>query len=170
MVVAISSNRVIGKGGKIPWYLPEDLQMFKRLTLTHPVLMGRKTFFSIINQLGKPLPQRQNLVLTKDEKIKKIINQDYSAVEVFSSFEDAIAWVEKNEFEKVFIIGGEKIYRETLHKCQEMFLTEVDANFDGDTFFPEIEWDSWVAIEKSTWKLEKKCEIRYRFCHFRRKT
>ena len=72
IVVAISSNRVIGKEGGIPWHLPEDLRMFKELTLNHPVLMGRKTFFSIISQLGKPLPQRHNLVLTKDKKVKMI--------------------------------------------------------------------------------------------------
>ena len=71
IVVAISSNRVIGKEGGIPWHLPEDLRMFKELTLNHPVLMGRKTFFSIISQLGKPLPQRYNLGLNKRQKRKK---------------------------------------------------------------------------------------------------
>ena len=95
IVVAISSNRVIGKQGGIPWHLPEDLRMFKELTLNHPVLMGRKTFFSIISQLGKPLPQRHNLVLTKDKNVKNDIDRDYSEVEVFSCFEEAIVWAKK---------------------------------------------------------------------------
>ena len=169
IVVAISSNRVIGKEGGIPWHLPEDLRMFKELTLNHPVLMGRKTFFSIISQLGKPLPLRYNLVLTKDKNVKNDIDRDYSEVEVFSCFEEAIIWAKEKDFEKIFVIGGEKIYRESLSSCEEIFLTEVDANFDGDTFFPEIEWDDWIAVEKSEWALAKNHELRYRFCHFKRK-
>ena len=169
IVVAISSNRVIGKEGGIPWYLPEDLRMFKELTLNHPVLMGRKTFFSIISQLGKPLPQRYNLVLTKDKNVKNDIDRDYSEVEVFSCFEEAIMWAKQEDFEKIFVIGGEKIYRESLPSCEEIFLTEVDANFDGDTFFPEIEWDNWIAIEKREWALAKSHGLRYRFCHFKRR-
>ena len=75
----------------------------------------------------------------------------------------------KESFEKIFVVGGEKIYRESLSSCEEIFLTEVDANFDGDTFFPEIEWDNWIAVEKSEWALAKNHELRYRFCHFKRK-
>jgi len=169
IVVAISSNRVIGKEGGIPWYLPEDLRMFKKLTLNHPVLMGRKTFFSIISQLGKPLPKRYNLVLTKDKNVKNDLDRDYPEVEVFSCFEEAIIWAKKEGFQKIFVVGGEKIYRESLPSCEEIFLTEVDANFDGDTFFPEIEWDNWIAVEKREWVLAKHQGLRYRFCHFKRK-
>jgi len=169
IVVAVSSNRVIGKEGRIPWHLPEDLRMFKELTLNHPVLMGRKTFFSIINQLGKPLPQRYNVVLTKDKKVKDNIDREYSEVKVFSCFEESIAWAEKEGFQKIFVVGGEKIYRESLPCCDEIFLTEVDANFDGDTFFPEIEWDNWTAVKKMEWTLGKHHGLRYRFCHFKRK-
>ena len=169
IVVAISSNRVIGKEGGIPWHLPEDLRMFKELTLNHPVLMGRKTFFSIISQLGKPLPQRFNLVLTKDENVKNDINRDYSEVEVFSCFEDAIIWAKKRRLEKIFVIGGEKIYRASLPSCKEILLTEVDANFDGDTYFPEVEWNNWITVEKREWAISKRHGLRYRFCHFKRK-
>ena len=93
------------------------------------------------------MPQRHNLVLTKDKNVKNDIDRDYSEVEVFSCFEEAIVGQEER-FEKIFVVGGEKIYRESLSSCEEIFLTEVDANFDGDTFFPEIEWDNWIAVEK----------------------
>ena len=169
IVVAISSNRVIGKEGRIPWHLPEDLRMFKELTLNYPVLMGRKTFFSIKNQLGKPLPQRYNLVLTKNKEVKKDIEIHHNEVEVFNCFEESISWAKKKGFEKIFVVGGEKIYRESLPSCEEIFLTEVDAIFDGDTFFPEIEWSHWITIKKGEWMLAKNHGFRYRFCHFKRK-
>ena len=143
--------------------------MFKQLTLNHPVLMGRKTFFSIINQLGKTLPQRYNMVLTKDKNVKNDIDKNYSEVKVFNCLEESITWAEKEGFDKIFVIGGEKIYRESLPKCNEIFLTEVDAEFAGDTFFPEVEWDNWIAIEKKEWAFEKIHGLRYRFCHFKRK-
>ena len=85
------------------------------------------------------------------------------------AFEESIAWAKKEGFEKIFVVGGEKIYRASLPHCDEIFLTEVDANVDGDTFFPEVEWDDWIAIEKKEWALEKHHELWYRFCHFKRK-
>ena len=169
IVVAISSNGVIGKDGKIPWYLPEDLNMFKKLTLNNPVLMGRKTFFSIINQLGKPLPKRQNLVLTRNKKVENDIKREYSETIVFSSLDNSLKWAKNNGHQKVFIIGGENIYRESLSLCEEIFLTEVDYHFDGDTFFPDINWKNWTAVLKRPWAKSKNNELKYRFCHFRRK-
>ena len=115
------------------------------------------------------MPQRYNLVLTKDKNVKNDINRDYSEVEVFSCFEEAVMYAKKEGFEKIFVIGGEKIYRESLPSCDEIFLTEVDAHFDGDTFFPEIEWDNWIVIEKREWATAKRHGLRYRFCHFKRK-
>ena len=94
------------------------------------------------------MPQRYNLVLTKDKNVKNDIDRDYSEVEVFSCFEEAIMWAKKEGFEKIFVVGGEKIYRESLPSCEEIFLTEVDANFDGDTFFLRLNGTIGLLLKK----------------------
>ena len=170
IVVATASNNVIGKDGKIPWHLPEDLQMFKRLTLHYPVLMGRKTFLSILNQLGKPLPKRTNLVLTTDKKFKRTLENEYPNVEIFNNLDDSLNWAKVNGYEKIFVVGGENVYRESLPQCEEIFLTQLDSPYEGDTFFPLIQWDAWESVNKGEWCVDRVSKIKYIFCHFRKKT
>lgn len=124
IIAALNRRRVIGRNGKIPWHIPEDRQRFKELTTGHTVLMGRKTYESI----GKPLSERRNVVLT---------SQNLSAVEHYHSLHKALT-VLKNE-EKVFVIGGAEIYKQTIEQAEELLLTVVENDEFGDTFFPHYE-------------------------------
>lgn len=125
-IVAMTSERVIGKDGDLPWHLPEDLKFFKKTTLNSPILMGRKTYDSI----GRPLPKRQNIVLTRD--------LDWSAegVTVVHKPEDLASLdLVANE---VFIIGGAEIYKLFLNLMNNLIVTHVKESYSGDTYFPEF--------------------------------
>ncbi len=131
IVAAIAEkNRVIGKDGRLPWHISEDLRRFKQLTLGHAVLMGRKTFESIVARLGKPLPDRRNLVLTSGKSFP-----NYPEVEIYPSIEDALNAASKESM--LFVIGGESLYRETLPLADRLELTIVKGDYEGDAFFPE---------------------------------
>jgi dihydrofolate reductase len=121
IIAAIARNRVIGKNGKLPWHIPEDLTHFKQLTTSHTVIMGRKTFDSFEN----PLPNRINIVITS-----RVIN----GVKSYPSLEYALEAL-KNEKE-VFIIGGGRLFADALRLADELRLTLVDRDVDGDTYFP----------------------------------
>jgi dihydrofolate reductase len=124
IIVAVNKNRVIGKNGKLPWHISDDLKRFKSLTSGHTVLMGRKTFES----LSKPLPNRRNVVLS---------SQQIPGIETYPSIEQALEKLKSEE--KVFVIGGGEIYKQLLHKADEIVLTIVEDEYEGDTFFPEYE-------------------------------
>lgn len=149
-VVAKSKNNVIGKNNKLPWHLPADLQHFKNLTMNKPVIMGRKTFDSI----GKPLPNRRNIIISRN---KHFIAK---GCEIFSSIDDALNAV-KNEPE-VMIIGGENIFSQTLNKANRIYLTVIDAEFDGDTFFPALN-NQWKLISEEKHLSDEKNQLAYRF-------
>lgn len=136
--VAVAENLVIGKGNDLPWHLPEDLKHFKELTLGKTVLMGRKTFESIITRLGKPLPGRKNIVITRQADYKVP-----DGVLKFSSLEDAT----KSVSEDVYVIGGAEIYKLALPLSQVILITHVKGNFEGDAYFPEINWKEWKKVE-----------------------
>jgi dihydrofolate reductase len=125
-IAAKSRNRVIGADGKIPWYISEDLKFFKRTTLGHIIVMGRKTYDS----LGKPLPGRENWVLSRGAQIE--------GVTMLRSL-DAIQ--EPSDGRKLYIIGGAELYTALLPTCSELLLTHVDHEVEGDTFFPDFEKD-----------------------------
>ncbi|MEA3012031.1 MAG: dihydrofolate reductase [Sphingomonadales bacterium] len=137
LVVAAARNGIIGKGGRLPWHIPEDLKHFRRITMGKPILMGRKTFESI----GHPLPGRRNLVLTR--------NKEWAAagVETVSSLDEAIALT--NGVDQLMIIGGEQLYRASLPHADRIELTEVDYDFDGDTYFPIIPHKEWIRIQET---------------------
>jgi dihydrofolate reductase len=124
IIAALNKKRVIGKDGKLPWHISEDLKRFKRLTLEHTVLMGRKSYES----LGKPLGHRRNVVLTSTK---------IPGVETYSGIKDALAALKDQE--KVFVIGGGEIFKQFLDKADELRLTLVDNDLDGDTYFPPYE-------------------------------
>ncbi len=129
----MSLNRVIGSGNRIPWHLPDDFKWFKRVTSGHVVLMGRKTFES----LGKPLPNRTNLVLTR--RAEKI-----AGVTVLHAPAD----LSESDFapREIFVIGGAEIYAQLLPRCTELYLSVVQREVDGDAFFPAFE-DHWELID-----------------------
>jgi len=129
-IVAISKNRAIGKDGKIPWYLPEDLKKFKARTQQHTILMGRKTYESI----GKPLPKRRNIVVSRTMKKPEGVE-----LELVSSLEEALKLCPPDE--ESFIIGGAEIYAQTMDKIDRIYLTTVDRVVEGDAFYPEIPAD-----------------------------
>ena len=123
-IAAMSCNRVIGADGRIPWHISEDLKFFKRTTLGHIIVMGRKTYDS----LGKPLPGRENWVVSREA--------DIAGVTVLRSF-DAIE--EPTDGRQLYIIGGAQLYAALLPRCSELLLTRIDRDVAGDTFFPEFE-------------------------------
>ena len=141
IIAAYSENRIIGKDGKIPWRIPEDIKRFKDLTIPHPVIMGRKTYESIPDKF-KPLPQRQNIVLSK--------SSDFSpgkGVIVARSLNEAIEKAHNIDNE-VFVIGGQNIYEQALPLSSRMYLTEIKLNYQGDSFFPEFDKSSWEEIKR----------------------
>ena len=135
IIAALNKNRVIGKNGKIPWHIPEDLQRFKQLTTHHTVLMGRKTFDSI----GKPLSNRKNVVVSKNQNLSKSLRLGKidDTLKTFSSIKSALSNLQSEK--KIFIIGGGEIFQQTIDLADELLLTIVDNDESGNTFFPEYE-------------------------------
>lgn len=127
------SNRVIGKNGALPWHISDDLKRFKRLTVGHTVLMGRKTFESILQRNGRPLADRRNLVLSSGASYP-----DHQDVEIFQSMESALATLDGAG--EVFVIGGERVFAAALLKADRLELTIVEDDYGGDAFFPEYEY------------------------------
>lgn len=134
-MVAVSRNGVIGRDNQLPWRLPEDLAYFKRVTMGHPILMGRRTYESI----GRPLPGRRNLVVTRQE--------GYEAPGCVVAHSLQEAWREAAGAAEVSIIGGTEIFRETLPIADRIHLTEVEAEVEGDTFFPDFDRSAWRETE-----------------------
>lgn len=133
LIAAVAEqNRVIGSGMELPWHLPEDLKRFKRLTTGHPLLMGRRTFASILHQFGGPLPNRRNLVLTS-----RGLPEAYPEVETYPSVEAALAAVADEEL--LFIGGGAAVYAQFLPRADRLELTLVEGDYAGDVFFPSFE-------------------------------
>jgi dihydrofolate reductase len=133
LILAMGRDRSIGYKNKLPWHLPKDLAYFKKVTMGHPVLMGRKTFESI----GKPLPGRTNIVATQNQDFR------FAGVETVHSPEEA---VRKYGDEEVFVIGGAEIFRLFLPAADRIYLTWIDAEFPADTFFPAVEESEWRLI------------------------
>jgi dihydrofolate reductase len=142
LVAALARNRVIGRDNRLPWRLPADLRRFKALTLGRPVVMGRRTFESIRSALGGPLPGRQNIVVTRDAA--------YGAAGcvIAGSLDAALAAV--RDAEEVFVIGGEQLYRAALPIADRLQLTEIDADFDGDAWFPEFAASEWRVASRES--------------------
>ena len=139
LIAAMSENGVIGREGEIPWHLSADLRRFKRLTMGHTIIMGRKTFDSI----GRPLPGRRSVVISHNTDIRLAAE----GVEVVASWAAALEKVAaESEF---FVIGGGEIYRLALMQADRIYLTRVAAEVSGDVTFPEIDWQEWEVIEQS---------------------
>lgn len=145
IVVALSRNtRAIGNKNELLWHIPDDLKRFKEKTLGHPVIMGRKTFESILKILGKPLPGRQNIVVTRNP------NYAYEGVQIASSLEEALKAAHALETEEVHIGGGAELYAQALPFVDTLYVTYVDDNPEGDTFFPEFTHQFEVRQEHQT--------------------
>ncbi|BAU55270.1 dihydrofolate reductase [Mucilaginibacter gotjawali] len=150
IVVAISENHVIGKDNKLLWYLPNDLKHFKEITSGHTVIMGRKTYESV----GKPLPRRRNIIITR-----QAISID--GCEVVNSIEAALALCADEE--EVFIVGGAEIYKQSMHLTDRIYLTIVHKDFEGDSFFPEINKSEWKEVSSEDHQPDEKNHLPYSF-------
>ena len=138
LVVAAARNGVIGHEGGIPWKLPDDQRFFRNLTRGHCIVIGRKTF----DEIGKALPERKNLVVSRTPRPSD------GGVEFFTSLADAIDWARAHGFAECFIAGGEGLYREGIEIADCVYRTRVEAEPEGDTFFPEIDESVWVCTER----------------------
>ena len=141
IIAALDENRVIGFQNKLPWHLPEDLRHFKKITTGKVVVMGRKTYESIIKTLGHPLPQRLNVVLTK----QKDYQTGFPEVKVYHRLEEIIRDFPRQE---VFIAGGGTIYHLALPYAEKMYLTYVKGRHQGDTYFPEFNREEWREVRR----------------------
>ena len=138
MIVARSRNHVIGRDNQMPWKISADLQFFKRVTMGHPVIMGRKTWESI----GRPLPGRRNIVVSR--------NASYQATggELVGSLDEALKSL--SEFPRVFVIGGEQLFTQAFPKADRLYITEIDMNVEGgDTFFEVPNESDWKEVERT---------------------
>ena len=157
LVAAIASNNVIGKENSLPWNIPEDLKRFKQMTSGHTILMGRKTFDSI----GRPLPNRQNIVMTKDK------NFEQEGIKVVNDFDEALELIKESN-EDVFVIGGSKIYELFEPVANSLAITRILKDFEGDAFFPNINWDLW-QIEKEENFFDEKSNIECKLIEYSKK-
>lgn len=159
-IVARSKNNVIGKDNEIPWYLPADLQYFKKITLGHHVLMGRNCYVSI----GRPLPKRTNVIITRDPFFIS------SNCLVARSIDEALSMAYENGETEAFIIGGGQIYEQTRDLWDRLYLTEVDIETEGDVFFPDTDLQNdWQLISESMHERDEKNEFNYIFWVYERK-
>jgi dihydrofolate reductase len=142
LLLAADENNVIGKDNQLPWHLPNDLKYFKNLTWGMPILMGRKTFDSI----GKPLPGRKSIVITRDQ------NWSFQNVDVVHSIEEAIELAKQQDVKEIFVIGGAEIFKTSLSDANRIYLTRIHNTFEGDVYFPELNFNVWNLVN------EKHCE------------
>lgn len=152
IIAAMANNRVIGLNNRIPWHLSADLKRFKAITMSSPILMGRKTFESI----GKPLPGRTNIIISRNAHYKQ------AGCQVFNDMEIAIDKACQLSGE-IFVIGGSDLYRAVLPRAQALYITEVHKNFSGDTFFPKIDVNEWMELEREDIRDDPNVDFNYSF-------
>lgn len=156
LIVAVDENNGIGKDNQLPWHLPADLKHFKNLTSGHSILMGRKTFDSI----GKALPNRRNIVISKQSGLQ---HQD---IKFCNSLEEAIQLCSNED--EIFIIGGAQIFEQALPLSDTLYLTIIHHNFNADTFFPKINPEEWIEVEKNLHYPDEKNLYSYSFIKYRK--
>lgn len=162
VIVAMAQNRVIGLNNQMPWHLPADLAWFKKNTLNKPVIMGRKTFESI----GRPLPNRHNIVISR--QIEPSDNK-ISNVSWVKSIDEAISLAQAQQPDEVFIIGGGNIYQQVLPLIDRLYLTHIDAELQGDTYFPDYLPEQWQVIYQQDHQADEKNSYPYQFEILQRK-
>ncbi len=151
LIAAMAKGRVIGHANTLPWRLPADLKHFKENTLGKPVLMGRLTYESI----GKPLPGRRNIVITRDDSYRA------EGCEVVDSIDAALAAV--NDAEEVMVMGGALLYQQMLPRADRLYITYIDAEFEGDAWFPEWEAEAWEERSREAHTADEKNPYDYAF-------
>jgi len=155
IIAAVAENGVIGRGGKLPWHLSDDLRRFKRLTMGHTIVMGRRTWESI----GRPLPGRRTIVVSRQPRYRV----DTQGVEVAVRLEDALRIAETAGEDELFIVGGAELYRAALPLADRIHLTRVHAEINGDTRFPDVDWHQWQLVESEDHDSDDKNDYGYHF-------
>lgn len=151
LIVAAAENNAIGKDNQMPWHLPNDFKYFKQQTLNHSVVMGRKTFESI----GKPLPERRNIVITRNHDWK---TED---VDVANSLEEVLTYCRDER--EVFIIGGAEIYKQALPLASKVLLTRVHTSINGDAYFPSLDSNEWKLVSSEQHESDERHAFDYTF-------
>ena len=159
IIVAIAKNNVIGKDNKLIWHLPEDLKRFKELTTGKIIIMGRKTFES----LGRVLPNRKHIILTKNKDFKC----NHEMVEIVTDIKELDKYIKSEE--ENFVIGGASIYKMFMPYANKMYVTKIDEEFDGDTFFPNIDENEWKAETKEKGITDEKNPYNYEYITYVRR-
>ena len=165
LIVAASENNVIGKRNALPWYLPDDLKHFKKITGSSPIIMGRKTYESI----GRPLPNRRNIVLSTT-----LPKDALPGCEIFANIEIAFATLVDQEVPEAFIIGGEQLFRSVLEhevlglSLDRIYLTRVHADIEGDIVLPPIDWNEWKEVSREDHAADEKHPFAFSFLLFER--
>ena len=156
VIAAMSQNRVIGRDGSLPWHLPTDLARFKSITTGHTVIMGRKTYESV----GKPLPNRRTIIITR--------NNDYQCADVFiaHSLDEALDHAAHED--EIFILGGETVYRIALPRADRLYLTIIHATIEGDTYFPNLDFDDWKLVEDERHEIDERHAYAFSFRRYER--
>tara|TARA_B100000965_G_C19181365_1_gene578950 strand:+ start:73 stop:558 length:486 start_codon:yes stop_codon:yes gene_type:complete len=151
IIVAMDRNQLIGADGALPWRIPDDLKNFKKITMGRPILMGRKTHESI----GRVLPGRENIVLTS--------NKDYIAegCTIKNTLDQVYSYCDKEE--ELFVMGGANLYSQTLIKAERLFITEINADLNGDTFFPKYNRNQWEEVKRKNFNADEENEFDYSF-------
>jgi dihydrofolate reductase len=158
IIAAVAKNNALGKNNDLIWRLPADLKRFKKITLGHHVIMGRKTFES----LGRPLPNRTTIIITRNTTYKA------EGCIIVNSLEDAI--LAAKEDENPFILGGGEIYKQALLRADLLDLTLVHHDFeDADTFFPDIDFTQWIEINREDFKADEQHAYDYSFVRYKKK-
>lgn len=158
-IAAMGDHRVIGYQNKLPWHLPADLKHFKEITFGHPILMGRKTYESI----GRPLPGRTNLVLTRQ------ISLEIPGIIPVASLEEALTKAEQSGAKELFIIGGADVYHQCLPVIDQIYLTHIHHTFEGDAFFPELPAEIWEETSREDHVADAQNPYDYSFLLIRRR-
>ncbi len=158
IIVAIAENNAIGKNNELLCNLPDDLKRFKQVTTGHTVIMGRRTFLSLPKGA---LPNRRNII------ISDIPGENFANCEMASSIEEALEACDDKE--ESFIIGGGMVYKQFLPHTRRLYITRLHRDFDGDTFFPEINFDEWDEIERTKFSADEKNSVPYSYIIYQRK-
>ena len=158
IIVAIAKNHAIGKDNELLWHLSEDLKRFKRITSGSTIIMGRNTYLSLPR---RPLPNRKNIV------ISDIPGDHFEGAETVGSIEEALGFCKPEK--ESFIIGGGSVYRQFMPLASKLYITKVHQDFEGDTFFPEIDPSEWELVEESEVHIDENNSLQYSFLTYERK-
>lgn len=158
IIAAVADNYAIGKANNLPWHLPADLKHFRQLTTGHAIVMGKRTFESLPKG---PLPNRKNIVLTS--VMSEGVNEGYFEAD---SLEDAVYLCEHEE--KVFIIGGATVYKQSINKVDTMYITWIHNDFSADTYFPEIDFNEWKEVNREDHNPDEQNLYSYSFVKYER--